>query len=436
MKHHDTIVALSTATGGAINVIRLSGSEALTFAQSYLKTKIAEPRKAYFSAFLDKEDKLIDEVVALWFAAPNSYTGEDVIEISCHGSKWVTSEIIRLLIATGARSATAGEFTQRAFLNGKMNLSQAEAVGDLIASESRLSTQIALSQMRGGYSTELQALRERLLNIKSLLELELDFGDEDVEFASRDDLRRLLEELGKRCELLSDSFLAGNVIRNGVPVAIVGAPNVGKSTLLNLLLGDERAIVSDIAGTTRDYIEDRVHIDGIEFRFIDTAGIRHTDDKIEAIGVERSREMISKAKVILHLVDNNNFEHFEINQDQTLILVNSKADKVTVAGCDLAISCHTGEGISELHTRLIASSGISGVDFTSGIIVSNQRHYELLMKVNASVQESLEMLARNATGDLLSYSLTSALDHLGEITGEYTTDEVLGNIFSNFCIGK
>lgn len=332
--------------------------------------------------------------------------------------------------------ATAGEFTQRAFLNGKMDLSQAEAVGDLIASQSRSAAQVALSQMRGGYSKELADMRDKLLNIKSLIELELDFGDEDVEFASRDDLRNLLIDLKGRCERLANSFSLGNVLKNGIPVAIIGKPNVGKSTLLNCLVGDDRAIVSEIAGTTRDYLEEVVNIDGIEFRFVDTAGIRATDDRIEAIGVERSMERIKMAKIVLQLVDEDGFERLDLAENQFLLVINTKCDQVKVAGCDLSISAKYGNGIDALRDKLIELSGVGNYFSEDGLIVSNVRHYESLRGVILSVDEALEGLSSGLSGDLISFSLGSGIDYLGEITGVMTTDEVLGRIFSSFCIGK
>ncbi|MFI3295775.1 MAG: tRNA uridine-5-carboxymethylaminomethyl(34) synthesis GTPase MnmE [Rikenellaceae bacterium] len=431
----DTIVALSTATGGAINIIRISGSDALAIFQRYFSKEVTRARHSYFGEFVS-DGIVVDQVVAVWFAAPNSYTGEDLVEISCHGSRWITNEIIRLLICSGARSANAGEFTRRAYMSGKMNLAQAEAVGDLISSESRMAAQVAMSQMRGGYTLEVQELRQRLLKVKSLLELELDFGDEDVEFAPRTELLALLGDLRLRCVTLADSFAAGNVLRHGVPVAIVGAPNVGKSTLLNCLVGEQRAIVSDIAGTTRDYIEESIQIEGVEFRFIDTAGIRHTEDFVEAIGVERSLEMISRARIVLQLVDCSDFERVSVTDSQQLLVINSKMDLGVVDGCDLAISCHTGSGIEELLGMLVDCSGVQGVDLSQGVVVSNQRHYELLCRVVSSVDESISMIGDGMTADMISFSLTDSLHHLGEITGEFTTDEVLGNIFSSFCIGK
>lgn len=432
---NETIVAISTAIGGALSVVRLSGEEAFKIANSLFSREIKTPRHAYFGS-LKYNEELIDEVVIIGFRSPNSFTGEDCVEISCHGSRWVTNEILRVCIASGARLATAGEFTKRAFLNGKLDLTQAEAVGDLIASHSKAAAQVALGQMRGGYSKELSEMRSKLLNIKSLLELELDFGEEDVEFASRDDLKGLLIELRDRCSKLANSFSLGNVLKNGIPVAIVGKPNVGKSTLLNALVGDDRAIVSEIAGTTRDYLEETVTIDGVEFRFVDTAGIRKTDDAIEAIGVERSLERIEKAKIVIQLVDSEDFTPINITSEQSLLVVNNKSDKVTISGCDIAISAKFGVGIDDLKRRLIELSGVEGEDFSSAVIVSNARHYEALCGVVSSVNEALDGLSLGLSGDLISFSLNRSLEYLGDITGEITTNDILGNIFSTFCIGK
>lgn len=430
-----TIVAISTGIGGALSVIRLSGDRSFDIVNGLFSKRLDRSRHAYFG-MISYNDELIDEVVVVGFRGPNSFTGEDCVEISCHGSRWITNQILRVCIICGARMATAGEFTQRAFLNGKMDLSQAEAVGDLIASQSRSAAQVALSQMRGGYSKELADMRDKLLNIKSLIELELDFGDEDVEFASRDDLRNLLIDLKGRCERLANSFSLGNVLKNGIPVAIIGKPNVGKSTLLNCLVGDDRAIVSEIAGTTRDYLEEVVNIDGIEFRFVDTAGIRATDDRIEAIGVERSMERIKMAKIVLQLVDEDGFERLDLAENQFLLVINTKCDQVKVAGCDLSISAKYGNGIDALRDKLIELSGVGNYFSEDGLIVSNVRHYESLRGVILSVDEALEGLSSGLSGDLISFSLGSGIDYLGEITGVMTTDEVLGRIFSSFCIGK
>lgn len=432
--NNDTIVAISTATGGALSIVRLSGGNSLKIIQTLFSKHIKEPRKAYYGQ-LNDNGVLIDEVVVVWYQCKASFTGEDSVEISCHGSRWISNEIVRVCIKCGARVATAGEFTQRAFLNGKMDLSQAEAIGDLIAAQSKSAAQVALSQMRGGYSKKLSEMRTKLLNIKSLLELELDFGEEDVEFASRGDLVTLLNDLKERCHKLATSFSLGNVLKNGVPVAIVGKPNVGKSTLLNALVGDERAIVSDIAGTTRDYIEEIVNIDGVDFRFVDTAGIGQTDDKIEAIGVQRSFERMKVAKIILQLIDSDQFEPIQTSTDQTLLIINNKSDIFTSSSSDLAISAKFKHGLDQLKAKLVELSGARNFD-NEMVIVSNLRHYQALLGANSAIEESLQGIENGLSGDLLAASLSDALNHLGAITGEFTTDEVLANIFQNFCIGK
>lgn len=440
----NTIVALSTATGGALAVIRLSGVKALEILAQCFRSGMKD-RVAVFGNFYDQDGEKVDEVICLYFKAPRSYTGEDMVEISCHGSQWIASEIVRVLIRCGAQMAMPGEFTKRAFMNGKMDLSQSEAVADLIASQSKASARVALQQMRGGYSLELSELRGKLLHIKSMLELELDFGEEDVEFASREDLMSLLVELKGRCSALAESFSLGNVLRRGVSVAIVGNPNVGKSTLLNQLVGEQRAIVSNIAGTTRDYIEEMVVIDGVEFRFVDTAGIRHTDDEIEAMGIERSLESMRRAEIVVQLVDSDDFERIEICESQKLLVVRNKSDIVDVGTTllqgssvkvDMSISAKNGVGMDELRSELVRLSGVSGVNLSEMLVVSNERHYELLCNVSNSCTEGLELLADGMSGDLISFVLGRALDYLGEITGEFTSDEVLQTIFSSFCIGK
>ncbi len=467
-----TIVALSTATGGALCVVRLSGSHALEIVNKHFGNSL-EDRLASFGIFRNEQGEPLDEVVCTFFKAPRSFTGEDLVEISCHGSAFIASEIVRLCVLSGARVATAGEFSKRAFLNGKMDLSQTEAVADMIASSSLESARMALNQMRGGYSAELSGLRGKLLNIKSLLELELDFGDEDVEFASREDLVRLLGELRDRCSSLAESFSVGNAIKSGVAVAIVGRPNVGKSTLLNALVGEQRAIVSSVAGTTRDYIEERVVINGIEFRFVDTAGIRATEDEIEAIGVERSLERMRRSKIVLQLVDSDDYDRVEITEGQELLVVMNKSDLVdnkelalnsvrttsvtstfslvsvssTLAttsvssakdgnGIDICISAKYGICIDELRERLVDLSGLGFISLTQDVVVSNERHWELLSKVVDSAESAIESIELGESGDLVSFRISSALEYLGEITGEFTTDEILGTIFSTFCIGK
>lgn len=417
-------------------MIRLSGDNAIAITQRHFTKTLSKPRHAYFGEFINNGE-IVDEVLVTYFIAPASYTGENMVEISCHGSSWVSSEIVRILTQSGAKSATRGEFTLRAFVNGKLNLAQAEAVGDLIASTSKSAASVALNQMRGGYADELSSMRSKLLHISSMLELELDFGEEDVEFASRGELVDLLNDLKTRCEALAGSFAMGNVLKNGVPVAIIGKPNVGKSTLLNRLIGEERAIVSEIAGTTRDYLEEVVNINDVEFRFIDTAGLRHTTDTIEAIGVERSIERMKKAAIIIQLVDDPcQVENLEVISEQQTITVLNKADlRNEISENLISISAKHGAGIDNLKNRLLELSGIG--NYTGDeIIVSNTRHFELLKNVISSIDESLNVVNSGLSGDLIAANLKSALEYLGEITGEFTTDEVLGNIFKNFCIGK
>lgn len=436
MVYNTTIVAVATATGGAISVIRLSGSQAAEIVSRLFNRPLSD-RKAVFGTIFDS-DKVVDEVIVTLYCAPRSYTGEDCVEISCHGSAWVTGEIIRLLIAAGAVSASAGEFTMRAFLNGKMDLSQAEAVADMIAADSRSSASVAMNQMRGGYSAELGVMSAELLNILSLLELELDFGEEDVEFADRSTLNGLIERIYGRVRELASSFRLGNVLKNGVPVAIVGKPNVGKSTLLNRLLGEERAIVSSIAGTTRDFIEEVMVIDGVAFRFIDTAGLRASDDEIEQIGIERSYEKLQSATIVLQLIDSEpNIEPLQLSDEQKLIVVLNKCDTVQALAPQscVSISAKFGTGIEELKQLLVTSVGISDYDGTA-LVVSNARHHEALTASACSFERALTAISSNLPTDLISAEIRTALSHISEITGEITTDDILGNIFSKFCIGK
>lgn len=434
-----TIVATATASGGAISVIRLSGANAQEIVSRIFNRPLVD-RQAILGAIFDS-DQIIDEVIAIYYRSPRSYTGEDCVEISCHGSPWVTGEIIRLLIASGAVAATAGEFTLRAFLNGKMDLSQAEAVSDMITSNSRASSSVAMHQMRGGYSAELGILSGELLNILSLLELELDFGEEDVEFADRGVLKGLIEQITKRVSELASSFRLGNVLKNGVPVAIVGKPNVGKSTLLNQLLGEERAIVSSVAGTTRDFIEEVLTIDGVQFRFIDTAGLRHSDDEIERIGIERSYEKLRNATVVLQMVDSiADIAPLELSNDQKLIVVLNKCDKNNYKiSCDgyntVEISAKLGIGIEKLKSILTEVVGTSDYDSNS-LIVSNSRHFSALEYSREAFVRAHSAINDGLSTDLISAEIRTALSFIGEITGEITTDDILGNIFSKFCIGK
>ncbi len=459
---HDkkTIAAPATAPGGAIAVIRVSGPQSIA-ATDAIFTPVplagAAARTVHFGRIKDRAaDEVIDEVLVTLFRAPNSYTGEDVVEIACHGSLFVVSAILRLLFAQGVEQASPGEFTRRAFLNGKMDLTQAEAVADLIASENAAAHRVAIQQMRGGYAAELAALRDKLLHISSLLELELDFSEEDVEFADRRTLLGLIGEITERCTTLSDSFRLGNVIKNGVPVAIVGAPNVGKSTLLNALVGEERAIVSDIAGTTRDTIEETLIIDGITFRFVDTAGLRHTSDTIEAMGIERTRERIVRAAVVLFLVGEPcsatdltaRITALGLSEEQQLIVLFNKQDvwdasplRVGLDGAGitaLMISARSSSGISELQQRLVDTVGIDGL-FSGGsaaVVVTNARHYEALRHAEDALARASSALDSGLPADLVAEELRAVLHFLGEITGEITTDDILANVFSKFCIGK
>ena len=430
-------------------MIRVSGPEAIAVCDSLFSRSLSEAKShSLHYGDLKDGDKLLDEVVIALFRGPNSYTGEDTIEISCHGSPFIQREIIAALLDRGIRLADPGEFTMRAFANGKMDLSQAEAVADLIASESAAAHDIALKQLRGGFSKEIAALRERLIHFASLIELELDFAEEDVEFADRQDLKKLVDEIKSVVKALVDSFATGNVVKSGVPVAILGAPNMGKSTLLNALLNEDRAIVSEIAGTTRDTIEDSVTIDGIQFRFIDTAGIRDTEDTIETIGIERAWEKARDASVVLYMVDattvteadiieiENGFRTNVTNEHTRFILIGNKADTGTPNTdlTDLTISAKSGEGLDELKNYLseLITSGLNA----ENSIVTNARHYEALSKALASLIEVRKGLNNNITGDFLAIDIRKALHHLGEITGEITTEDLLGNIFSKFCIGK
>lgn len=456
MSHTDNIVALATASGtGAIAVIRVSGPDAITLVDKLFKSikgKALAQQKSHtihLGSIIDG-DKILDEALVSIFKGPHSYTGENVVEISCHGSPFIQQQIIQLLLRNGCRSASAGEFTLRAFLNGKMDLSQAEAVADLIASDSEAAHDIAMQQMRGGFSNEIQELRQELLNFASLIELELDFSQEDVEFADRTQFNELLSRISTVLKKLIDSFALGNVIKNGIPVAIVGQPNVGKSTLLNVLLNEERAIVSEIAGTTRDTVEDHISIKGIGFRFIDTAGIRETVDVVEKIGIERTFEKIEKARLIIYLFDGMEFDKTELKQIQQrypnkrllpicnkmdLLNPNQKEKIASEIPDVLFLSAKLKEGISELETRLLSlvDSGALSGDTT---IVTNSRHYDALLKALEEIQKVKEGLDMELSSDLMAIDIRQALFHLGEITGSVTTDDLLGNIFSNFCIGK
>ena len=457
----DNICALATASGrGAIAVIRVSGPDAIALCDPLFQSKKkgkrlldVESHTVHLGTFMDAQ-QLIDEVLITVFKGPHSYTGENVVEISCHGSTFIQQQIIQLLIREGCRTAEPGEFTFRAFMNGKMDLSQAEAVADLISSTNEKSHHLALSQMRGGFSNEIQMLRQELIKFASLIELELDFSTEDVEFADRSQLENLLNRLKQVLRRLIDSFALGNVLKNGIPVAIVGAPNVGKSTLLNALLNEERAIVSDIAGTTRDTVEDEIVIEGIGFRFIDTAGIRDTQDTIESIGIEKTFEKIHEAKVVLYLFDAATANLREVEEDvkklehitegKQLIVLANKIDQGDVSQIEedfaslpniLFISAKQKEKVQSLK-QLLTEKVQQGLLSNEDVVVSNSRHYEALSKALENVVQVQEGLDSGISGDLLAMDIRQALFHLGEITGEITTDDLLDSIFRDFCIGK
>ncbi len=503
---HDTIVAPATASGGAIAVIRISGDDALTVCDRIFRGRtplaetagytvhygrIVEPVRSDESprplpdpaasgpasspalnprnldspnnhispsghdgssdafrpaAEPQTEERTVDDVLATVFRAPHSYTGENSVELSCHGSSYVVSEIIRLLLAAGARMATPGEFTLRAYFAGKLDLSQAEAVADLIASSSRAAHALASNQMRGGYSAALDALRDRLLHLTSLLELELDFSEEDVEFADRQALQETMERINTEIERLRDSFTLGNAIKEGVPVAIVGAPNAGKSTLLNRLLNEERAIVSEIAGTTRDVIEETVNLDGIRFRFVDTAGIRSTDDRLERMGIERTLQCIAQARIVIRLLNAATFTgtvpppDFDLPEGCTLLTVLNKTDlrpELVIPNDVIGLSARNGDGIDALRHALLQTVGADSV-YQGEAIVSNGRHFEALTDAHCALSRALSGLHEGLSSDLLSEDIRQVIRHIGEITGRgvILSDEILGNIFSKFCIGK
>ena len=462
----DTIVALASPSGaGAIAVIRMSGQKAIAIADAVFQSvsgKSVAKQKSHtiHLGHIVEDGKIYDQVLLSVFKNPHSYTGEDVIEISCHGSTFIQQQIIQLLLRKGCKMAQAGEFTLRAFLNGKLDLSQAEAVADLIASDNEASHQIAMQQMRGGFSNEIAKLREELLNFASLIELELDFAEEDVEFADRTQFKELLNRIEFVLKRLIDSFAVGNVIKNGIPVAIVGEPNVGKSTLLNALLNEERAIVSDIAGTTRDTIEDELVINGIGFRFIDTAGIRETKDVVESIGIKKTFEKIEQAQVVLYLFESVKFQVssseyiIEIEKIKNqfplkpLIVVINKIDLISKAEIENirkqleavnvkleTISAKTNTGIESLKDQLLSFVN-TGALRNNETIVTNTRHYDSLLKALEEIQKVQFGLQSGLSSDLMAIDIKQALYYFGEITGEVTNDELLGNIFANFCIGK
>lgn len=444
-EEHDIIVAPATATGGAIAVIRMSGEGAVECCDRVFRGRTplatAKPYTAHYGEIVDGE-RVLDDVLATVFRAPHSYTGEDGVEISVHGSGYIVGEVLALLVRHGARMAQPGEFSVRAFLAGKMDLSQAEAVADMIASSSRASHSLASTQMRGGYSSSLADLRTKLLNVASLLELELDFAEEQVEFADRRQLAGMLDSASYQIKHLCESFRLGNAIKEGVATVIIGEPNVGKSTLLNRLVGEERAMTSDIAGTTRDTIEAMCNIDGVTFRFIDTAGLHDTDDHLERMGIERTHRAIEQAQIVVQMSEagaESERESIEIGEGKSLIRVVNKIDKFahrqTLDTDVVYLSAKNGEGVEELRRRLRATIDTDGV-YAGETVVSNSRHYEALKRALESLSHARIALTEGLSGELLSEELREVLRHLGEITGEVTSQEILNNIFSKFCIGK
>jgi tRNA modification GTPase len=457
MGNQETIIALATPNGlGAISVIRISGNNSIKITEKLFKSnknKLLSNQKSHtvHLGHIMKGNHELDEVLITLFKGPNSYTGEDTIEISCHGSTYIQKEIINLFIDNGIRIANPGEFTLRAFLNGKMDLNQAEAVADLIASENEGSHKLAMQQMKSGFSNDLKKLRAELLHFSSMIELELDFSQEDVEFAERNDFKNLTNKIKSELKILINSFQSGNVLKNGISVAIAGKPNAGKSSLLNTLLNEDKAIVSDIPGTTRDSIEDSLIINGINFRFIDTAGLRETNDVIESKGIEKTKEKIKKAKILLYLFDINDTNINEIKNsldsfsrdDLSIILVRNKIDlKINNKNLlnDLKklelieISATEKKSVLKLKERLIDEVNL--LNPYTDVIISNSRHYEALKKALKAIEEVNKGLKENISGDLLSVDIRRSIEFLAEITGEITNDDVLGNIFANFCIGK
>ena len=477
----DTICAIATAQGGAIGIIRVSGPEAISITSRHFHPIQGAPlterkaRTAIFGHLIDSVGVMLDEVLITLFRAPFSYTGEDSVEISCHGSSYILQQALRLLIDSGCRLAAPGEYTQRAFLNGKMDLSQAEAVADLIASTSAATHRLALSQLRGGFSQELSALRDKLLHLTSLMELELDFSDhEELEFADRSELSQIADDIERVIARLTHSFNVGNAIKNGVPVAIIGETNVGKSTLLNALVGEERAIVSDIHGTTRDVIEDTVNLHGITFRFIDTAGIRQTTDVVESIGIERTYQKMQQASIVLWMIDATSqtpplfiegvsqsdggvpsearsefrIQNLELIKDKPLLLLFNKCDQISeeqqavleqayahINAPKLFISAKGRIGLDTLENHLVEAAALPDIS-QSDVIVTNARHYEALTHALDAIRRVQDGLAMNLSGDFVSQDLRECIHHLSDIVGEVSTDSVLQNIFKHFCIGK
>ncbi len=456
--NNDNICALATPAGGAIGIVRVSGPEAISITNSIFSKDIslAKPNTVHYGEIIDKEGSTIDDVLVSVYRAPHSYTGEDSAEISCHGSAYILNKVVHTLIDAGCRQAEPGEYTKRAYLNGKMDLSQAEAVADLVSATNRASHKMALSQLKGHFSSELSILRDQLLKITSLLELELDFSDhEELEFADRSELMQLAKKIHERITSLAKSFETGNALKEGIPVAIIGKTNVGKSTLLNQLLHEDKAIVSDIHGTTRDVIEDTTEINGITFRFIDTAGIRQTEDKVAQLGIERTFKKIDEATLILWLIDAiPSLEEIKNIQercaDKKLIIVINKIDSndssanniinqlttATPTLQHLEISAKLGTNISQLEQALYTAANIPEINENS-VIVTSARHYEALTHANESITRVIDAMEADLSGDLISEDLRICLEQLSEITGgQITPNEVLGNIFQHFCIGK
>lgn len=471
---NETICALATSQGGALNVIRVSGDKAFEIVSRIFTPRKGAPlaeRRSHSAVFGDictSGTEVLDEALLTVMRAPHSYTGEDTVEISCHASPYITQQIMISLLDLGARQAAPGEFTMRAFLNGKMDLSRAEAVADLIASTSKASHTLAMNQLKGGFSNELGTLRDKLLRLTSLIELELDFSEEDVEFANRGELMQLCNEVESVMSGLASSFSVGNAVKNGVPVAIVGETNTGKSTLLNALLHEERAIVSDICGTTRDTVEGLMTLSGVTFRFVDTAGLRDTDDVIERIGIERTLEQLRKSSIALWLIDSTaDYSQIEETARRLLPFCDGKKMAVLVNKCDIvdpitlsrmmewgqtmmkkygngvewnvrdqwAISARQGTNMERLEEFLVRSAAIPSIS-TEDVVVTNVRHYEALVRALENIKEVKQGLADGISGDLVSEPLRAAIRNLSEILGEVTSDEILGNIFANFCIGK
>lgn len=446
--NEECICALATPAGGAIGIIRLSGNQAIAITDQIFKAAHgkplaeASPNTLHYGEIIDKEGHTIDDVLVSVFKAPHSYTGEDSTEISCHGSRYILQQVLQRLTEVGCRQAEPGEYTRRAYMNGKMDLSQAEAVADLIASTNKATHQMALSQLKGHFSNELDTLRAKLLKMNSLLELELDFSDhEELEFADRSQLRALAEEIAQRIHTLAHSFTTGNALKQGVPVAIIGKTNVGKSTLLNRLLHEEKAIVSNIHGTTRDVIEDTTLIDGITFRFIDTAGIRATNDEVERIGIERTFQKMNEARIVIWLLDAmpsaQEIEEMEAkNQGKKLLMVYNKMDTLHLPVDKLHISARTGENIDQLEKALVDAADIPEIT-ENDVIITNARHYEALLRADDSLQRVFESMDMDMSGDIIAEDLRMVLEELGEITGgQISSQETLNNIFKHFCIGK